>query len=105
MIASIVFATFLCTVTPDNKDKCERDYLQTWENVSEYQADKQDCEQMLSDLFPDDVRVNTETGQYQFAGCYRVIPGEWVQQPESAVYLQNVVDADDSFIDEKRYFD
>lgn len=44
MIASIVFATFLCTLTPDNKDKCETAYLLTWQGVSDYRKDKEDCE-------------------------------------------------------------
>ena len=99
MIASIVFATFLCTVSADNNDKCETGYLKTWEGVSEYHADKVDCEAELKALFPDDIRVNTHTQQYQFAGCYRVLPGQWVGMPKDAIYLQNVQDADDSFTD------
>lgn len=99
MIASIVFATFLCTLTPDNKDKCETAYLLTWQGVSDYRKDKEDCETELKSLFPDDIRTNEETKQYQFAGCYRVLPGEYVGLPGNTVYLQNVQDADDNFSD------
>lgn len=99
MIASLVFATFICTLTPDNTDKCETSYLKTWENVSQYHADKVDCEAELAALFPDDIRVNPVTKQYQFGGCYRVLPGESVGMPKEAVYMQNLQDADDSFTD------
>lgn len=99
MIASIVFATFLCTLDANGADKCETAYLETWQGVSSYRADKEDCEAELKALFPDDVRVNPKTQQYQFAGCYRVLPGQWVGLTPKAVYLQNVQDADDSFTD------
>jgi len=105
MIASLVFATFLCTVSPDGNDKCETAYLETWQGVSSYHADKKDCLAELKALFPGDgIRANKETQQYQFAGCYRVLPGEAVGLPKDAVYLINVDEsqpdsADDSFTD------
>jgi hypothetical protein len=97
MIASIVFATFLCTLTPDNKDKCETAYHKSWQGGSQYSKDQADCKEQLKALFPDDVRSNPVTRQYQFAGCYRVLPGEWVGMNKNVYYLQNVDDADDSF--------
>ena len=99
MIASIVFATFICTLTPDNKDQCETTYLSTWAGAQTYTKDQADCKEELQALFPNDVRVNNETKQYQFGGCYRVLPGQWVGLTPKAVYLQNVDDADDSFSD------
>lgn len=104
MIASLVFATFLCTATTDNADKCETEYRDVWAGVSEYHADKEACKAIKKTLFPDDVRANPRTGQYQFSGCYRVLPGEWVGMPKGSVYLINADEsepdsADDSFTD------
>lgn len=100
MIASLVFATFMCVLTPDNTDTCEIAYLQTWESSQDYRKDQEDCKAEVAALFPGDgVKVNSVTGKYQFGGCYRVMPGKWVDQSPDVVYLQNVIDADDSFTD------
>ncbi|QEQ95053.1 hypothetical protein pEaSNUABM56_00003 [Erwinia phage pEa_SNUABM_56] len=103
MIASIVLASFLCTVQPNNADDCKSSYEQYWTSTSaSYAKDQADCVAMLDRLYPDDVTNDPkDPNKFTFAGCYRVLPGSDVGAPDNAgaVYLQNVQDADDNFFE------
>ncbi len=105
MIASLVLATFICSTDVNNADKCEVSYAGTWKGVSEYHKDKETCLTVKNAMFPNDVVIDKDDNKkFTFAGCYRVLPGEWVNLTLNAVYLQNVEDADDSFIDSANKF-
>lgn len=103
MIASIVLASFLCTVQPNNADECKTSYEEFWISSSqEYATDQAACVAMLDRRYPNDVTNDAkDPNLFTIAGCYRVLPGSDVGAPDhsSAVYLQNVQDADDNFFD------
>lgn len=100
MLATIVLASFLCTVDSNNADHCQVSYEGVWQNINDYHKDRDNCITVLDALFPDDV-INDpkDPNKFTFAGCYRVLPGQWVGLTPKAVYLQNLQDADDSFTD------
>lgn len=101
MLASIVLASFLCTIDSNNADKCEVAYEEVWTaSGSTYARDRDDCAGLLERRYPNDITNDPQDpNKFTFAGCYRVLPGEWVGLTPKAVYLQNVYDADDSFTD------
>lgn len=101
MIASIVLASFLCTIDSNNAEKCEVAYEEIYAaSAVEYRADAADCIVELDKRYPNDITNDPQDpNKFTFAGCYRVLPGQWVGLTPKAVYLQNIQDADDSFID------
>lgn len=101
MIASIVLASFLCTIDSNNADKCQVAYEEVWtSSPASYVRDRDDCAALLDQRYPNDITNNPKNpNEFTFAGCYRVLPGAWVGLTPEAVYLQNVYDADDSFTD------
>lgn len=103
MIASIVLASFLCTVQPNNAEKCETAYDQYWISTSaDYEADKADCIKRLDRAYPDDVTNDPkDANKFTFAGCYAVLPGQDAGAPNNpgVAYLENIQDKDDNFFD------
>lgn len=100
MLASIVLASFLCTIDSNNADKCEVAYEEVWVTVQDYHGSRDKCAEILEQRYPNDVTNDPQdANKFTFAGCYRVLPGSWVGLTPDAVYLQNVYDADDSFTD------
>lgn len=101
MIATIVLASFLCTVDSNNAEKCETAYEEVYAGTdSEYRRDAADCVTILNQRYPEEVTlVPDDRNKFLIAGCYRVLPGQWVGLSPKEVYLQNLQDADDSFKD------
>lgn len=101
MLATIVLASFLCTVDSNNAEKCEVAYEEIYAGSSmEYRRDAADCVNLLNQRYPEEVTlVPNDRNKFLIAGCYRVLPAAYIGGKPTQVYLQNIQDADDSFTD------
>ncbi len=101
MLATIVLASFLCTVDSNKAEKCEVAYEEVYSGSAlEYRRDAADCINLHNQRYPEEVTlVPDDRNKFLIAGCYRVLPGKVVGGKSTEVYLQNLQDADDSFTD------
>lgn len=97
MFASIILVTSLCTVGPENADRCDVKFDHVWTNTSivqtveSFKADGIECLKML-DAYPDIETIDKD--HYKTTSCYTV---DYQTKPGYGI-LTSMTDEDDSFI-------